>query len=92
MNKKEFVEKLHGEVKGFSKISKNELERIVSKLFDVITDEVINGEEVIIKNFGKFYKATRAERKGLNPKTLEEIKIPERKALKFRASRGLKTL
>ena len=48
------------------------------------------GEQVKIAGFGTFEVKTRAERKGLNPSTKEEIVIAPSKSVGFKASKTLK--
>jgi DNA-binding protein HU-beta len=48
------------------------------------------GEEVVIANFGSFKVKERAERKGRNPKTGEEIIIPAKKVVSFSPGKNLK--
>lgn len=65
-----------------------------SKL-DLILDEIENilktGETVSFVNFGKFEVITREARIGRNPKTGKEIKIAEKRVLKFKPGRRLAT-
>ena len=53
-------------------------------------EEVKKGEKVSIHGFGSFEQVKRSARKGHNPKTGEEITIPEKKAPKFTPSKVLK--
>jgi integration host factor subunit alpha len=48
------------------------------------------GESVSIPTFGKFTVRSKAARLGRNPRTGEEIMIPARRAVVFRASTQLK--
>ena len=56
---------------------------VVDAVFDVIAEKVFEGEEVSIRNFGKFLMRERAERKGRNPRTGEEFIIPKRYRMTF---------
>lgn len=56
---------------------------VVDAVFDVIAEKVFEGEEVAIRGFGKFYLKERAERKGRNPRTGEEIIIPKHYKMAF---------
>ena len=49
-------------------------------------------KSVKINKFGTFTKRNTKERKGRNPKTLEEYKISSIKKLNFKASSKIKTL
>ncbi len=64
--------------------------RIINSLSEYIKTQVKKGEPVQIFGLGKFSPTTRAERNGVNPKTLERIVIPAQKSVKFTASKQLK--
>ncbi|WP_029688365.1 HU family DNA-binding protein, partial [Thermoanaerobacter sp. A7A] len=51
-----------------------------------------NGDKVQLVGFGTFEVRERAERKGRNPQTKEEITIPASKAPIFKAGKALKDL
>ena len=55
-------------------------------VFDAIKDRVEWGEKVRIKGFGTFQMKTRAARTARNPGTGEEVKVPEKTVLTFKAS------
>ncbi len=48
------------------------------------------GQKVSLVGFGTFYVSKRKARKGRNPRTGEEIKIPAAKVPKFTAGKTLK--
>ena len=70
--------------------SKKEAARAVDIVFDSIVRNISKGEDVMINDFGKFKKVDRAARKGRNPQTGEEIKIPASKKVSFRVASSLK--
>ena len=55
-----------------------------------LTDRL--GDKVQLVGFGSFEVRKRAARKGRNPQTKEEIKIPASKAPVFKAGKALKDL
>ena len=55
-----------------------------------VEDELASGGEVVLKGFGTFSVAQRAERQGRNIKTGETITIPAASVPKFKASQALK--
>lgn len=63
---------------------------IVKDVFGAVADALVAGEDVQVTNFGTFKPHTRAERKGRNPQTGEEIEIPATKVPAFKAGKGLK--
>ena len=86
MTKKEFVE-LYFEKGGFE--TKTEAERKMKAFLETVETALIQGEEVIFTGWGKWEVVEKAERVGRNPKTGEEITIPARKAIKFKAGKAL---
>ena len=61
------------------------------KLFEQTILETLNaGDKVQLSGFGTFEVRERAERKGRNPKTGEDIPIPATKVPAFKAGKALK--
>jgi len=71
-------------------VSKAEANRAVDAVFTTITDNLVRGENVRLTGFGSFSVAKRAARKGRNPQTGAEIKIPASIQAKFKAGETLK--
>lgn len=72
--------------------SKKDADKAVGAIFDVIADTMAKGERVQLVGFGSFEVKTRAAHKGHNPKTNEEIEIPETKVPQFKAGKALKDI
>ena len=72
--------------------TKKGAEASVNAFVDVITESLIEGDKVQLVGFGSFEVRKRAPRKGRNPQTKEEIKIPASKAPVFKAGKPLKDL
>ena len=70
--------------------TKKGAEASVNAFVDVITDALAKGDKVQLVGFGSFEVRKRAARKGRNPRTKEEIKIPASKAPVFKAGKALK--
>ena len=85
MNKKELI----AAMAEIAKIKKVEAERALNAFIEVVTEALSEGERVKIVGFGTFYVTECAERRGRNPRTGEEIRIPARKVVKFRGAKGL---
>ena len=56
------------------------------------TEALVKGDKVQLVGFGSFEVRKRAARKGRNPQTKEEIKIPASKSPVFKAGKALKDL
>ncbi len=72
--------------------TKKSAEASVNAFVDVITESLVKGDKVQLVGFGSFEIRKRAARKGRNPQTKEEIKIPASKAPVFKAGKALKDL
>lgn len=72
--------------------TKKGAEVTVNAFVDVLTEALKKGEKVQLVGFGSFEVRKRAARKGRNPQTKEEIKIPASKAPVFKAGKALKDI
>jgi len=88
MNKMELVAAL-AEKTG---ATKKGAEESLNALIDVVKETLVKGDKVQLVGFGSFEVRKRAARKGRNPQTKEEIKIPASKAPVFKAGKALKDL
>ena len=86
MNKTELVSAIAAK----SGLSKKNSELALNAMISSIEDSLVAGEKVVLVGFGTFEVKQRAERKGRNPQTREEITIPASKAPVFKAGKGLK--
>ncbi|MDD2320570.1 MAG: integration host factor subunit alpha [Geobacteraceae bacterium] len=86
MTKSDMVEKIYEKI-GFSKKESAEL---VEMVFDIIKSTLETGEKIKIAGFGNFVVKEKADRRGRNPQTGEEIVISARKILTFKPSQVLK--
>ena len=64
----------------------------VDAVFGTISEAMKRGEKVVVTGFGTFMVRKRASRKGRNPQTGAEIKIPATKTPGFTAGKSLKRL
>jgi DNA-binding protein HU-beta len=72
--------------------SKKSTEAAVNAFAEVVSEALKGGDKVQLVGFGSFEVRKRAARKGRNPQTKEEIKIPASKAPVFKAGKALKDL
>ncbi len=72
--------------------TKKSAEETLNAFVDVVIETLVKGEKVQLVGFGSFEVRKRAARKGRNPQTKEEIKIPASKAPVFKAGKALKDL
>ena len=71
-------------------VSKREAKDMVDAYFDLISQSLVNGEDVKLSGFGNFQIRTKAPRPGRNPRTGELIPIEARRVVTFHASTKLK--
>ena len=72
--------------------TKKTAEKLVNAFVETVTEALVKGDKVQLVGFGSFEVRKRAARKGRNPQTKEEIKIPASKAPVFKAGKALKDL
>ena len=71
-------------------LNKRESKDMIDSFFDLISDSLVEGEDVKISGFGNFQIRTKAPRPGRNPRTGELIPIEARRVVTFHASHKLK--
>ncbi|MFA6029256.1 MAG: HU family DNA-binding protein [Elusimicrobiota bacterium] len=78
-------------IKAVSKVlsTKGEAARAVETTFEVVRQALRGGEKVVISNFGTFRVKARQARLGRNPKTGDNVQVPPRKGVRFKASKNL---
>ena len=87
MTKREIVVSISKE----TNLIQKDVAQIVQATFDHLSDELAKGHTIELRNFGVFECKVRKSRKGRNPKQPKnEVIIPERVVVKFRAGRELK--
>ena len=72
-------------------LTKKEANSVIQTIFAAVEEGLVSGETIRVAGFGSFQVKTRAERKGVNPKTGEEIVIPVTKVVSFKAADALMT-
>ena len=88
MTKTELVEN----VRQLADITKIEASLAVNAVLDTIENTLKDEKNVALPGFGTFSGKDRAERKGRNPQTGEDMIIPAGKVVRFKAGKGLKDL
>ena len=70
--------------------TKRDAEASLNAVVDAITESLVQGEKIQLVGFGSFEVRKRAARKGRNPQTKEEIRIPASKTPVFKAGKAFK--
>jgi integration host factor subunit alpha len=63
---------------------------MVDAFFDLVSNSLVDGDDVKITGFGNFQIRTKSPRPGRNPRTGEAIPIAARRVVTFHASQKLK--
>ncbi len=71
-------------------LSRNESAQLVERVLELMSDALVEGEQVKISSFGTFSVRSKTARIGRNPKTGEEVPISPRRVLTFRPSHLMK--
>ena len=80
MNKTALIQEVSEQ---FDTISKKDMDKIISCVFEKMIDTLSAGDTLEIAGFGKFIVNERKERMGINPVTMERIRIHASKYVKF---------
>ena len=86
LTKIQIVESIHNQIG----LPKNKSTEIVETLLEIIKKTLASGEDVLISNFGRFCVKEKAERKGRNPATGDDLMLESRKVVTFRCSGKLR--
>ena len=72
------------------RVTQAKAKAIYDEIFSLMTESLLRGNRVMVKDFGVFEPVERAERIGRNPKTGEQILIKAKKSVKFNTSKTIK--
>jgi nucleoid DNA-binding protein len=64
-----------------------DIKRIVQLVLDGIVDVLVSESRIELRNFGVFEVRRRRARKARNPRTGEEVFVPEKKVVSFKPGR-----
>lgn len=93
MTRAELLERIKGRMgadMGLTDITRVTIDKVLTALGREAVAILAGGDDVPLPELGKLVIATRAARKGRNPKTGEPIDIPETRRVKFKASKDVK--
>ena len=71
-------------------LTKNQSSHAVETLMEIIKKTLASGEDVLISGFGKFCVKEKAERRGRNPATGEDLMLKPRRVVTFKCSGKLR--
>ena len=67
-----------------------DIERIVSTVFEQISAALARGDRVELRGFGAFSVRSRGERMGRNPRTGDEVVVPNKVVPYFKTGKELR--
>ncbi|WP_304650828.1 HU family DNA-binding protein [Syntrophomonas palmitatica] len=86
LNKTELI----ADIAAKTDMTKKDAEKVTNAFFAVVEQALKGGEKVQLVGFGTFEVRDRQARKGRNPQTGAEIKIPASRVPAFKAGKALK--
>ncbi|MFH1790953.1 MAG: HU family DNA-binding protein [Candidatus Omnitrophota bacterium] len=64
---------------------------VVQRTLDLIVESLTGGDKVELRNFGVFKIRTRKPKRGRNPRTGQEVPVPERRVVVFKPGMVMKS-
>lgn len=86
LTKRELIDSIYTELN----IPRKKCMSIIDSIFEIMKDDLANGNDVMISGFGKWSVRGKRARKGINPQTGEDMMISARKVIAFRSSLNLR--
>ncbi|WP_416878134.1 integration host factor subunit beta [Litorimonas sp.] len=87
MLRSELIDKLHDEN---PHLTRNDMERVVAVVLESVTQTLERGARVELRGFGAFSVRHRKARAGRNPRTGEDVFVPEKHVPFFRTGKDLR--
>lgn len=87
MTKSELIQRLADQNPN---LFRRDIERIVSTIFDEISDALYHGGRVELRGFGAFSVKERGERVGRNPRTGKSVNVEKKYVPFFKAGKDLR--
>jgi integration host factor subunit beta len=86
ITKKELIDRIAEQTQAKRVVVK----RVVQSFLDEIVSELSKSNRLEFRDFGVFEVRTREARVAQNPKTLERVKVPAKRTVKFKMGRLMK--
>ena len=87
MLRSELIDRLH---KDNEHLTRRDIERVVAVVLETITQTLEEGARVELRGFGAFSTRHRKARAGRNPRTGEDVEVPEKHVPFFRTGKDLR--
>ena len=73
-----------------TRIKRTVVKKAVQEFLDQIVEDLGKGHRLEFRDFGVFEIRERAPRTAQNPKTLERVKVPAKRTIKFKVGRKMR--
>jgi nucleoid DNA-binding protein len=73
-------------------MTQSDVAKVIEGTFETISQALAEGERWELRDFGVFEVKTRASRIGRNPRTGDQVPVPERKVVTFRPGKKMKEM
>ncbi|MDX2197730.1 MAG: HU family DNA-binding protein [Phycisphaerae bacterium] len=71
---------------------RNIVKQVLQEFLESIVEELGNGNRLEFRDFGVFEIRQRAARQAQNPKTMQKVAVPRKRAVKFKVGRLMKEM
>ena len=86
ITKKDLIDR----ISGGSSVKRADVRKIVQFFLDLVVSELADGNRLEFREFGVFEIRARAARTAQNPKTLQRVRVPAKRTVKFKPGRILR--
>ncbi len=87
MTRSDLVEELAAR---FGQLTQRDAELAVKTILDAMSEALSRGHRIEIRGFGSFSVGRRAPRIGRNPRSCDQVAIPERRVSHFKPGKALR--
>ena len=73
-------------------MTQSDVAKVIESTFETISKALAEGQRWELRDFGVFEVKTRASRIGRNPRTGDQVPVPERRVVTFRPGKKMKEM
>lgn len=74
----------------FEQLSQRDAELAVKTILDAMVEALVKGHRIEVRGFGSFSVTRRPPRIGRNPRSGEQVTVPEKRVPHFKAGKALR--
>lgn len=87
MTRSDLVEAL---AERFGQLTQRDADTAVKAILDAMTDALVRGHRIELRGFGSFSVSRRPPRVGRNPRSGEQVAVPEKRVPHFKPGKALR--